>query len=811
MELNEYERRHLSMLRRYLAECTVLLKKDGSFPLEGPCAIAAYGSGVRGTVKGGTGSGEVNSRYFITVEQGLERAGFTLTTKGWLDGYDAVRARAREEFHARVRAEARKARVLPMVYGMGKVMDEPEYDLPLNGGGEAAIYVVARISGEGNDRTFASGDIGLTASETRDILALNRAYDKFMLVLNTGGMVDLSGVEEVKNVLLLSQLGVETGDALASILLGRQNPSGKLTATWADREDQCPLGTFGDPDDTDYNEGIYVGYRYFDAVGKRARFPFGFGLSYTEFAFGAAQAAMEGSRVRVTVPVTNTGKYPGKETVQVYLSAPWGRLDKPRKDLAGFAKSGELAPGESQRVEVAFDMKDMASFDESRSAYVLEAGDYVVSVGNSSVDTRPAACIRLEGEVVVTRTKPCFGAPGFADWRPERPAGERLPANLPLLTLDPSAIATRTVDHDTPYDIDPAVERLTDEELAWAHVGAFNPKANKSMVGNASTTVAGAAGETTGQLKAAGFKTLVMADGPAGVRVAPRCWRDEKGAYAIGQLGFPGSMEEFMSPALKWFFKLTNGKRMPKNAVVEYQYCTAMPIGTAIAQSWNVEFARTCGDIVGDEMERFGVHLWLAPAMNIHRSPLCGRNFEYFSEDPLITGKMAAALTLGVQAHPGRGVTVKHFAANNQETNRTGSNSRVSQRALREIYLKGFGICVREGKPAALMTSYNLINGQHTAESRDLCDSVLRREYGFGGIVMSDWVVGDGVMNRKEDIHPAVRPQRAAAAGGELFMPGCKADYDNILKGLQTGEVTREQLRINATRLYRMTRKLNMD
>jgi beta-glucosidase len=249
-------------------------------------------------------------------------------------------------------------------------------------------------------------------------------------------------------------------------------------------------------------------------------------------------------------------------------------------------------------------------------------------------------------------------------------------------------------------------------------------------------------------------------------------------------------------------------KKLPEGTKVEYQYATAIPIGTALAQSWNLALAKDCGDIVGDEMERFGVHLWLAPALNIHRSIRCGRNFEYFSEDPLISGKMAAALTQGVQVHPGCGTTIKHYCANNQETNRYGNNSQVSERALREIYLKGFGICVRDAQPKAVMTSYNLLNGTHTAERRDLSDDVLRCEFGFEGIIMTDWVVGNGIMNSKQDIHPAVKPARVAAAGGDVFMPGCKADHKNILAGLADGTLTRKQLQINATRMYRMAKEL---
>lgn len=808
--MNDYEKKHLDYLRGHLAECTVLLKSNGDFPLTDPCQIAAYGCGVRRTVKGGTGSGEVNSRFFVNVEQGLQNAGFTVTTANWLDAYEELYAKARADFIARLKAEAKAKRVNAIMYGMGKTMPEPEYSLPLDGKGDVAIYVLSRISGEGNDREPVEGDIKLSTTEKRDILVLNKQYPKFMLVLNVGGPVDLSEVQEVKNILILSQLGVQTGDALADILLGKQNPSGKLTTTWSKWEDYADIGSFGGHNDTYYNEGIYVGYRYFDTVGKKALYPFGHGLSYTAFDIKLESVTLHGSEVAVKTSVSNIGKHPGKEVVQVYVSCPCGKLDKAYQDLAGFTKTGIIAPNEAANAEVTFDMAQLASYDESRSAYILEAGNYIVRVGNSSRDTAVAAVIALEQEATITQAKKCFGDPGFTDWKPENPSAHEIPDDIPVLILDPDAIKTEIVDYTEEYEIDPAVKGLTEEQLAFANVGAFNPKGGAlSVIGNASTTVPGAAGETTGQLKNYGFTPIVVADGPAGVRITPKYYRDKKGVHGIGDMGMPESMLELMPKAGQWLMKLLSGSgKAPKNAMVQYQYCTALPIGTAVAQSWNTDFAKQCGNIVGDEMARFGVHLWLAPALNIHRSIRCGRNFEYFSEDPVISGKIAAALTLGVQSHPGRSVTIKHYAANNQETNRYGNNSHVSERAMREIYLKGFEICVKESRPLAVMTSYNLLNGQHTAESKDLCDAILRREYGFSGIIMTDWVVGNGVMNSKEDIYPAVKPQLVAAAGGDLFMPGCKADYDNILKGLKNGEVTRQQLEINATRLLRVSRIL---
>ncbi len=807
----DYEKQHLDALRPHLAECTVLLKSNGEFPLDKPGKIAAYGCGVRRTIKGGTGSGEVNSRFFVNVEQGLIDAGFTLTTKAWLDAYDDVYVKARKDFVARLKAEAKAKRINAIMYGMGKTMPEPEYSLPLDGDGEVAIYVLARISGEGNDREPVGGDIKLSATEKRDILALNKKYSKFLLVLNVGGAVDLSEVQEVENILILSQLGVDTGNVLADILLGRQNPSGKLATTWSAWEDYSPIGSFGNHNDTHYNEGVYVGYRYFDSVGKKALYPFGYGLSYTTFDSKVCSVELCGTTVFVKTSVTNTGSRCGKEVVQVYLSAPSGKLDKPWQELAAFVKTVSIEPGESVKAEADFDMKDMASYDESRSAYILEAGNYIVRVGNSSSNAAIAAVITLDQEVIVAQARKCFGSFGFADWKPDTLPPHKIPDDTPVIELNASAFVTQAAAYDTPYEIDPAIRDLSDEQLVYIAVGAFDSKRRMvSVIGSASSSVPGAAGETTAQLRNQGLPTLVMADGPAGLRIAPRFYRDDKGAHGIDDAGMPESMLELMSAPLQWAIKLMGGSKKPtKGAAVEYQYCTALPIGTALAQSWNVDFAKLCGDIVGNEMERFGVHLWLAPALNIHRSIRCGRNFEYFSEDPLISGKMAAAITQGVQAHPGIGVTIKHYAANNQEYNRYGNNSCVSERAMREIYLKGFGICVKEAQPKAVMTSYNLLNGQHTAESKDLCDAVLRREFGFRGIIMTDWVVGNGLMNSKEDIHPAMKPQLVAAAGVDLFMPGCKADYDNILKGIKEGELTRQQLQVNATRVYRMANSLN--
>ena len=327
-----------------------------------------------------------------------------------------------------------------------------------------------------------------------------------------------------------------------------------------------------------------------------------------------------------------------------------------------------------------------------------------------------------------------------------------------------------------------------------------------SLIGDAASSVAGAAGETTLRLREAGIPSLVMADGPAGLRLARGYSRDDKGAPSLGGGSIPAGILGVLSAPVRLFLSVRpGGSRAPRGAEVQTQYCTALPVGTAIAQSWNLEYAQACGDIVGSEMERFGVHLWLAPSMNIHRSVLCGRNFEYFSEDPLVTGKMAAAMVRGVQAHPGRGASPKHYAANNQETNRYFNSSQVGERTLREIYLKGFEICVREASPMAVMTSYNLLNGVHTSESRALIEDFLRAECGFSGIVMTDWIVDTFNEN---DGHPPAQAKRVLAAGGDLYMPGSLADYERVIAALRSGELSRHQLEVNGTRIYHAIRCL---
>ena len=844
--MNSYEKDHLSRLRRHLAECTLFLRVNGDFPLESPCRLALYGSGARHTIKGGTGSGEVNSRFFVTIEEGLEQAGFTLTTKSWLYSYDKILENAKAAFLKEIKEKARQHHTLAVFESMGAVMPEPEYELPLYSGADAAVYVLSRISGEGSDRNIVKGDILLTDTEKRDILALNNMYPRFMLVLNTGGPVDLSPLDEVKNILLLSQLGVETGSVLADILLGNAFPSGKLATTWPAFSVLPAVGEFGGKNDTRYTEGIYVGYRYYDTAGQTPLFPFGFGLGYTTFNVEPVSADASS----VTVMVKNTGKFPGKEVVPLYVYPPEGDLDKPLRTLAAYRKTSELRPGESEFLTIPYSLKAAASYNEKNASWILEAGDYTITAGDI-----PAVTLQLPETVIAEKTENALGTPDFEDWKPEKkPAPVRAetviilspdvfsasgtcthqiaetlsdsssnptesesgtanpdtadPGTTDPGTANPGAVDPGVKDPDTADPVlDPVISALSDEELVCMATGAFKPGLLSGVVGDSAFSVAGAAGETFSS--GGKLPVLVMADGPAGLRLTQRYYRDEKGVHGIGASTLE-TLNDLMPKPVQLLLKLTASKPMKpmKKAEIRYQYCTAIPIGTAIAQSWNTEFAELCGDIVGEEMQRFGIQLWLAPALNIHRNIRCGRNFEYYSEDPYVTGKTAAAITKGVQKHPGCSVTLKHFAANNQETNRYNSNSLVSERAMREIYLKGFEIAVKEARPRAIMTSYNLLNGTHTSERRDLIENILRGEWGFRGIVMTDWVIMGGTFD-KSSVHPAPTPWKVAAAGGDLFMPGSKKDQQNILEALQSGQLSRKQLEINATRVLRLAQELN--
>lgn len=805
--VQQFEVDHIAKVRMAAPEGTLFLKRNGRFPLAKPCKVALYGNGARHTIKGGTGSGDVNVRHFTTVEEGLTRAGFTVTTTEWLDAYDDVLTNARKEFFRTMREESKAAGVSPFMYCMGRVMAEPEYDLPLNGEGDCAIYVVARNSGEGSDRK--PEDVQLTAGEKRDILALNARFENFLLVLNVGGMVDIAPVDAVENVLLLGQLGTPTGDVLADLVLGKAYPSGKLTMTWTDISDYPSTEGFSAWDDTYYREGIYVGYRYFSTIGKKVSYPFGFGLSYTDFIVKPVDVFADAKKTVVTARVQNVGSYAGKEVVQVYYTAPNRQIDQPYLSLAGFAKTKELAPGESCEVKVEFATTDLASYDTKRASYVLLEGDYVLRVGNSAENTEVAGVLTIESEVIVRKLKHICAAeqvvdavPTYSPVRKENEDAELLAAKHVVPAFED--FQTETVSYRSASEkeekltekivweqvkngektVQEFAESLTEEELAKLCIGSYRTEIGASVIGSASSALAGAAGETTNHLtKDYGLDCLIMADGPAGIRISPVYKLVENGAIGTGPI-FGEDMQELFSTEESEMF----ANKLPKEILDlpdYYQYCIAIPIGTELAQMFHPELVEEIGDMIGSEMEMFGVHLWLAPALNIHRSPLCGRNFEYYSEDPLVAGKVTAAITNGVQKHAGCATTIKHYACNNQERNRYANNSVISERALREIYLRGFEIGIRESAPGTLMTSYNLVNGEHTCNSRDLVTAVLRDEWGYRGVVMTDWCVTTEMLHTGAGKYHAASAAGCVEAGNDITMPGGASDLSDMMKALE--------------------------
>ena len=360
--------------------------------------------------------------------------------------------------------------------------------------------------------------------------------------------------------------------------------------------------------------------------------------------------------------------------------------------------------------------------------------------------------------------------------------------------------------------MDDFVGSLTEEQLAYVCNGIFREGGGESQIGASAVTVAGGSAETTGMLEALGVPRIVLADGPAGLRLCTQYkWvgKEARGLDNPLSMMMEFADEETLGMLLGSAPEVTQEEL---DAPVNYVYCVAIPIGTALAQAWNPEVPAECGDMVGSEMEMFGVNVWLAPAMNIHRSPLCGRNFEYYSEDPLVAGTVAASITNAVQKHKGCAVSVKHFFCNNQETNRMNSNSNVNERALREIYLKGFEKCVKEAQPITIMSSYNLVNKEHSCNSKDVLTYVLRDEWGFNGLVMTDWYASNRMMlgDRVQRYDVGV-PSGCIKAGNDIIMPGTLEEKNALLDALQGHDrypISKAELQTTAKRVLELIRKL---
>ncbi len=825
-QISASEQAHMDLSRTLAGECPVLLENDGTLPIPAG-KIALYGRGARKTIKGGTGSGDVNTRFSVTVEEGLKQAGFAIATNDWLDRNSDFYTAKKSEYEQALHAEATKRGIPDFLMAFGMPFMEPADLLieptELKKDVDTAVYVISRNSGEGADRKAEAGDYAFFPEELDNIRRCADFYKHTVVVLNIGGVMELSPLKQIGNigaVLLMNQLGNIGGHVLADILTGKVNPSGKLVDTWAVKYEDYPSSAMfssndGNVDDEFYTEDIYVGYRYFDTFGVKPLYAFGYGLSYTTFAVKTQSVEQAEDQIRVKVAVRNTGSCAGKEVVQLYVSKPDTKLEKPYQELVAFAKTSLLKPGEEETLTIGFAITQLASYCETCASWVIAEGDYVLRAGNAS-DTAEAVAKLTVAETVKTEV--------LKNLFPERSATGELLGNAwadqeklsvkatdcsarkqadakacsVTLTLDLGKTACREVTYSqekrteltTSFtekltlsdvrsgkcSIEDLAAQLTVEELADLCIGSMRAGI-ASVIGEASMTVPGAAGDSSAALFAErGIPNLILADGPAGLRLTPHFRTDLDGKLLKGGETFGDTVQPF--------------EEMEDGTYIDYyQYCTAIPIGWALASSWNASLLEETGKMVGEEMKQFGVDLWLAPAMNIHRNPLCGRNFEYYSEDPYVSGIAAAAITKGVQSVCG-GTTIKHYAANNQENNRTYTNSHISERALREIYLKGFEICVKEAQPLSVMTSYNLINGTHSACNYDLIQGALRDEWGFAGVVMTDWFASKDMpeIAKPTGVYPCSSSTGCVYAGNDLQMPGGQDLYEDLVASAKEGK-----------------------
>ncbi|MDR0885005.1 MAG: glycoside hydrolase family 3 C-terminal domain-containing protein [Clostridiales Family XIII bacterium] len=762
----------LQKLARELGgEGCVLLKNDGVLPLSPSQSIAVFGRVQYNYFYVGYGSGgEVKAPYRVSLIEGLENADLTID--------EEVKSQYKEWTEKNVPNDGYWAH-WPTNYEEMPLSDKFVTDAASRS--DTAIVVIGRSAGEERENKLAKGSWYLTNKE-RDMLSkVSKAFQKVCVILNTGTIIDMHWVKEfsIDAVLYAWQGGQESGNAVTDVLTGKVNPSGKLTDTIAFYEDYPSSKDFGAKDYNNYTEDIYVGYRYFETFARdKVTYPFGFGLSYTEFDVKTETLEIleETGQIKVAVTVANAGNYAGKEVVQLYYSAPQGLLGKPVRELAAYKKTRLLQPGESDFLELIFDIDDMASYDDSgktgyKDAFVLEAGIYEFFLGTDvrtadSIGTYGLKALKMVSQLseacpVVNPFKRIINSGGlYYETTPEatRNLKERILSNLPesipqtgdqgyKLQDVKSANAT-----DHAISIQDFVAQLSDEELEVLTRGSndamFSPQGAPGNTG----VFAG----SEASLKDKGVPVVCTNDGPSGIRLQA--------------------------------------------------HTTLLPNGIAFASSFNEDLIARTMFHIGKEMKDRGTQVLLAPGMNIHRNPLCGRNFEYFSEDPVVTGNIASAYVKGVQQNEGISAVPKHFACNNQETKRLVHDSRVSPRALREIYLKGFEICVKKSAPDFFMTSYNKLNGVWNYYNYDLVTQILRKEWGFKGIVMTDWWIIEDTSPEFPDV--SLQAYRVRS-GIDLFMPGSaksgkyKGKTDGSLvkslhaeEGITLGEVQQTAIRV---------------
>ena len=750
--------------RAAAAEGIVLLKNDGTLPLRAEEETAFFGRVQNDYFYVGYGSGgDVNAPYRVSPMEAIRSKGVKInieladTYKAWCE--------------ANVPFEG--------MWGMWPTCFD---EMPLTreqieaaaATSRTAVVFIGRAMGESMDNKAKKGYFYLADEEKKLIDQVTAVFSKTVIVIDAGNIIDLEWTRHYGNrigaILYAFQGGMESGNAVADVLYGDVNPSGKLTDTITLSYSDYPSSkNFGKIPYNFYQEDIYVGYRYFETFAKdRVLYPFGFGMSYTSFDVRSTYTFEDG-KCAIEATVTNTGRRTGAEVVQVYVNPPQGKLGKPLRNLAAFRKAKLLVPGESEIIRFEIDPADFASYDDSGVTghpycYVLEEGSYELYAGT---DVRSAVLVGVwETTELIVVKELSSQAGAVADFKRIKPGSDKYGKIVPVYENVPKRGGDLKADilkhlpqsvpmtgdvgikfsdvRDGKATLDEFVAQLTVAELDAITRGEGEMRSSFGTEGNA-----GMFGGTIESLRDKGIPTIITTDGPSGIRVS--------------------------------------------------YYTSLLPCGTALACSWNPELVEKIGTLFGAEMVEKGSDILLGPGMNIHRDPLCGRNFEYYSEDPHVSGKMAAAMVRGIQSNPGRSACPKHFACNNQEWMRSSNDSRLSERALREIYLKGFEICVKEGLPLTLMTSYNKINGVWGHYHFELVTNVLRGEWGYDGLVITDWWMKPSVDPNFPDLSNDAYRVRAQV---DVLMPGgvgnTKKDGDGSLEksygapdGITLGEMQR--------------------
>lgn len=758
--------KYLDTAAKMVSEGIVMLKNENNaLPLDTDKEVAVFGRIQFHYYKSGTGSGGmVNVTKVVNILDGLIDNGVKVNEK-LLDIYRKWDKENPFDLGEGWGGEPWSQKEMPLDEGLVKETAKSC---------ETAIVIIGRTAGEEQDNRLEAGSYLLSDDEIEMLTVVREHFKKVVLLLNVGNIIDMTDINRIAPdaVLYVWQGGMTGGKGTADVLTGKVSPSGKLPDTIAYKVSDYPSdANFGREENRDiYAEDIYVGYRYFETFAKeKVLYPFGFGLSYTEFEIKTEKAEITEGAVKLSVSVKNIGSYKGKEVIEVYCEAPQGRLGKAARVLCGFEKTRELVPQEEQVVEIAVDIAKLASYDDSgvtgnKSCYVLEAGEYKFYVG-SDVRSAEYACSFEQGEDLVTErlTQSLAPVESFERIKPVCEVGAFSIGReaVPVSEVDESARRLEKLPKEIAYTGDKGIKlwdvkngkNTMDEFIAQLSDYDLSCIIRGEGMGSPRVTAgtASAFGGVSENLNGFGIPAGCCSDGPSGMRL-------DCGTKAF-----------------------------------------SLPNGTMIASSFNKELTSELFTFMGLEMAANKVDCLLGPGMNIHRHPLNGRNFEYFSEDPFLTGKMASAELKGMA---GAGVTgtIKHFCANNRETNRHFIDSVVSERALREIYLKGFEIAVKEGGASSVMTTYGRVNGLWTAGNFDLNTVILREEWGFKGFTMTDWWANINVRGKEPDKTDLAAMARAQ---NDVYMvcPDGEKNDDNTLAALENGGIERCELQRNAANI----------